>query len=77
MTAESEVYVHVLDVTFFGEYGWTSVHRTYDGAWARLEEKVDEYDARAAFDAELKGQPAAGAEGDVITWGISYLPVLA
>lgn len=77
----SEVFVYVLEVTFFGEYGWTSVHRTPEGAQARLEAKVDEYGVRDAYEAELSGavedanSRAAGDEGDAVVWGISRLPV--
>ncbi|KLI05807.1 hypothetical protein [Mycolicibacterium senegalense] len=77
--AKSEVYVYVLEVTFFGEYGWTSVHRSIEGAKARLFEKVDEYDVREQFAgmANVVGDEsvAAGEEGDVVVWGISKLPV--
>ena len=77
--AESEDYVYVLEVTFFGEYGWTSVHRTIEGAKARLFDKVDEYDVREEFAgmANVVGDEsvAAGEEGDVVVWGISKLPV--
>lgn len=79
--SKSEVHVYVLEVTFFGEYGWTSVHSTYEGAKARLEEKVDEYDARDAYEAQLATETAgdhstaAGYEGDVVVYGISKLPL--
>ena len=78
--AKSEVHVYVLEVTFFGEYGWTSVHRTMAGAQARLFEKIDEYDAREQFEAGkafLVGDEsvAAGEDGDDVVWGISKLPV--
>jgi len=78
--SKSEVTCYVLDVTFFGEYGWTSVHTTYEGAQARLEEKVDEYDVRDAYQAAQfgsgnHGSTAAGDEGDMVVWGISKLPL--
>lgn len=77
--AKSEIYVYVLEVTFFGEYGWTSVHRTIEGAKARLFDKVDEYGVREEFTgvANVVGDEsvAAGEEGDPIVWGISKLPV--
>lgn len=75
----SEVYVHVLEVTFHGENGWTSVHRTREGAVARLEAKVDEFDARAAYEAAegvvTDHSIAAGEEGDPVVYGITRLPV--
>lgn len=49
---KSDVWVYVLDVTFFGEVRWTSVHTTLDGARARLEQKVDEYEVHDAYEAE-------------------------
>lgn len=79
-SSKTEVQVHLLEVTFDGEYGWTSVHRTPEGARARLEEKVDAYDARADFDA-IAFRPdgtflyAAGEEGARVSYGITVLPV--
>ncbi|CQD07388.1 hypothetical protein BN970_01394 [Mycolicibacterium conceptionense] len=79
---KSEVWVYVLEVTFFGEYGWTSVHRTDTGAYQRLADKVKEYDTDGslweAYGRALSGAngpSAAGEEGDPIVWGISHLPV--
>lgn len=81
-SARTEVQVHLLEVTFEGEYGWTSVHLTAEGARERLEEKVDAYDVREEFDA-IAFRPdgsflfAAGEEGDPVSYGISVLPVEA
>lgn len=81
-SARTEVQVHLLEVTFEGEYGWTSVHLTAEGARQRLEEKVDAYDVREEFDAiafrpDGSFLPAAGEEGDPVSYGISVLPVEA
>ena len=74
-------HLYVLDVTFFGEVGWTSVHTTLDGARARLEQKVDEYEVRDAYEAEAHYEArsdnviASEQDGDMVTWRISHLPV--
>ena len=74
-------HVYVLDVTFFGEICWTSVHTTLDGARARLEEKVDEYEVRDAFEAEAHYETRSGnviaseQDGDMVTYRISHRPV--
>jgi hypothetical protein len=78
---KSEVWVYVLEVTIGGEYSWTSVHTSPEGARARLEEKVDEYGVRDAYEAQLAAEisgetsTAAGDEGDLVVYGISHLPV--
>ena len=82
--AQSEVFVYVLDVTLAQEYGWISVHHTYEGAVARLEAKVREYGLWDEYRAVLArdyvahtdaGPVAAGDEDDAVHWGISHLPV--
>ncbi|WP_396902665.1 hypothetical protein [Mycolicibacterium sp.] len=79
---ESHVYVLEVEITEGGDYaGWTSVHRTPEGARARLEDKVDEWGLREVYEAEgrddlhANGNIAAGEEGDPLTYGISRLPV--
>ena len=81
---KSEVQVWVLTVTLLREYGWSSVHATYDGAVARLEERVrsmdlwDQYQATLARDYVARaeqGVVAAGDEDDDVVFGISHLPV--
>lgn len=85
-SAKSEVFVYVLDMTLAHEYGWMSVHQTYEGAVARLEAKVREYDLWDEYRAVLArdfvahadaGPVAAGDEDDTVHWGISHLPVEA
>lgn len=81
MTARSEVYLYVLELTIDGEYGWTSLHHTFDGAIARLEQRVDEYGVRDEYELireeQISGKncAAAGEEGDTVVYGITYLPV--
>ena len=78
---KSEVWVYVLELSIGGEYGWTSVHATPEGARARLEEKIDAYVVRDAYEAQLEAEvsgetsTAAGEDGDVVVYGISHLPV--
>ena len=79
---KSEVHVYVLEATFFGEYGWTSVHATVGGAYKRLAEKVREYDLNGEL-WELYGHivsnaevpSAAGSNGDPVIWGVTRLPL--
>jgi len=78
---KSEVWVYVLELSIGGECGWTSVHATPEGARARLEQKIDEYGVRDAYEAQLEAEisgetsTAAGEDGDQVVYGISHLPV--
>lgn len=78
---KSEVWVWVLELTIGGEYGWTSVHATPEGARKRLEQKIDDYGVRDAYEAQLEAEvsgetsTAAGEDGDLVVYGISHLPV--
>lgn len=77
----SKVEVYVVELNLSDGTGWTSVHRTYEGARARLEQKAAEWgvieDLLAAEAGEVKGAActASGFEGDPLTYGISRLPV--
>ncbi|MBU8834572.1 hypothetical protein [Mycolicibacterium goodii] len=80
--ARSEVRVYVMEVEMPAEgVGYTSVHRTIDGARRKLEAIVDQWGMRAEYDAITANAVndaacfAAGEEGDPIVWGISLLPV--
>lgn len=80
--AESEVLVYVMSVEIPSEgIGYTSVHRTIEGARRKLETVVDQWGMRAEYEEITAGAVsndaciAAGEEGDPIVWGISKLPV--
>jgi hypothetical protein len=80
--ARSEVRVYVMEVEWTAEgIGYTSVHRTVDGARRKLESIVDQWGMRAEYDAITADAEdtgtciAARTEGDPIVWGISLLPV--
>jgi hypothetical protein len=79
MTPEDHVWA--LEVTFFGEHRWTSVHSTPEGARARLEQKVDEFEVRDSYEAEARCEStsetsiASEQDGDMVTWTISRRPV--
>lgn len=81
LQARSEVEVYVMELNLSDGSGWTSVHRTYEGARRRLEQKVDELGLREEFNADQAGEvvtdhcTAAGEEGALLTYGISRLPV--
>ncbi len=80
--AKSEVLVYVMSVEIPAEgIGYTSVHRTIEGARRKLEAVVDQWGMRAEYEEITAGAVsddaciAAGEEGDLVVWGISKLPV--
>lgn len=79
--ARSEVEVYVVELNLPDGSGWTSVHRTYEGARRRLEEKAEEWGVAGWIEGlaaeEVRGDTctAAGEYGDPATYGISRLPV--
>jgi len=87
---ESTQHVYVMEVNFDGgEYGYTSVHTTYEGALAALEAKVDDFDMRDAYELSegkhydnVAGTVFAGdyygdesAEDYPLSYGIHYMEV--
>lgn len=71
--------VYVMEITVNNEYGFTSVHWTHEGAWAKLEEKVDDYDVRAEFElsktSKVADESCTAADYEGLSYGISYLTV--
>lgn len=79
---EAPVYVLTLEIIANGDYvGWTSVHRSPEGARRRIEERVnaaglhDTYTVARAAEVDDGHCIAFGEEGDPIVYGISRLPV--
>ena len=71
--------VYVMELQY-GEAGYISVDRTYEGARAKLEQRCDDWGIRDLLDAaEEVGDPdgcvAAGEDGDELTYGISCLEI--
>lgn len=75
--------VYVMEVSINhggGDYaGYTSVHHTYEGAWAKLEQKVDDFDVRAEFELSESGKVSdehcTAADYEALSYGISCLTV--
>ena len=71
-------WAYCLHLTIGGEHRWTSLHTTAEGARARLEEKVDEYGVREAYEAqraaESSGETSAAAVGQLV-YGVDHLPL--
>lgn len=73
--------VYVMDMSYDGN-GYTSVHRTYEGARAKLVERCAAWGILDILEASESGEVgtsdtcvASGEEDDDLTYGISYLEV--
>ncbi|WP_179475343.1 hypothetical protein [Mycolicibacterium vinylchloridicum] len=72
--------IWVLRATFLGEHHRESTHSGPEEARARLEQWVDDFEVRDAYEAELAvesvsdGLFASEQDGDMVTWTIRRRP---